>query len=150
MRDVSRSPALAATILVIAAMTVSACTSTENTVHTTEVEKVAAEARADIDELAGLVGTDPEVLQDVIGDCIPGQDNSGLTLDYAVRVQITDGAYARLESEIADRFAAEGWTVKHDTSSNRVRFQRGSATIGATVFAERGFAVASGSGGCVG
>jgi hypothetical protein len=140
---------LAAAAVVIVMMTAAACTSKENTVDMTEVEKVAASARADIDELAGLVGTDPEVVQDVIGDCIPGQDNSGLTLDYAVRVQVTDGASARLESEIADRFAAEGWTVKHDTSSNRVRFQRGSATIGATVFAEKGFAVASGSGGCV-
>jgi hypothetical protein len=140
---------LAASALVITMMTTAACTSRVHAVDMTEVEKVASTARADIDELAGLVGTDPEVLQDVIGDCTPGRDNSGSTLDYAVRVQVTEGAYARLESKIADRFAAEGWTVEPSPSSNRVRLPRGSATIGATIVPEKGFAVVSGPSGCV-
>jgi hypothetical protein len=149
MRDVSRSPALATTILVIAAMTVSACTGKENTVDMTNAEKVAVQARSAIDELAALVGSNPEVLDDTLTDCTPGDRDSGKILSYGVRVQVTDGAFTRLESEIADRFAAEDWTVKPSPSSNRVRFQRGSATIGATIAPEKGFAVVSGSGGCV-
>jgi hypothetical protein len=45
--------------------------------------------------------------------------------------------------------ARDGWTVKKKTQSNQVRFQRGSSTIGATTFPDKGFAIVSGSGGCV-
>lgn len=92
-----------------------------------------------------LVGTEPDVEQDVITDCVPGDKHSGRTLDYAVRVKIDADAFERLDTEIAARYDADGWTVKHDTGSNRVRFQQGSATV----FADKGFAVVSGSGGCV-
>jgi hypothetical protein len=72
-------------------------------------------------------------------------------LSYGVQVQVevTGDALARLESDIADCFAADGWDVKPSVSSNRVRFQRGSTTIGATIAPEKGLAVVSGSGGCV-
>lgn len=113
------------------------------------VESVAAEARASIDKLAALVGSRPQVQDDVMTDCVPGDRESGTMLSYGVKVSITDDALDRLSSEIADSFEGDGWTVKRETYSNRVRFQRGNATIGATIFPGRGFAVVSGSGGCV-
>lgn len=114
-----------------------------------KAESVAAKARTDIDSLGAMVGSGAEVEDDTLTDCVPGDRQSGKMLSYGVRVQVTNDALDRLGTEVADRLEGEGWTVNREISSNRVRFQRGSSTIGATIFPDKGFAIVSGSGGCV-
>lgn len=112
------------------------------------IDTVAQETRAFIDDLAAAVGTDPEVRQDTITDCVPGRRDSGKDLIYIVHVTVDGTAIDRLRTQIADRFEADGWVVKRDADAS-VRFQRGSSTIGATIFPDQGLAAVSGSGGCV-
>jgi hypothetical protein len=130
-------------------MSTTGCGPQEDDMDDKTIEAAAAQARADIDALAALLGTSPEVRQDVISDCIPGNDTSGKTLDYAVRVQVEAGTLRRLKTEVAEQYEADGWQVKLDPGTNSVRFAKGSETMGARVFEDRGSAVVSGSGGCV-
>jgi len=117
-------------------------------------EARAAEARTYVDDLAARVGTDPEVVQDELGDCVPGQEDSGIDLSYAVHVTVDDTAAERLRGEIADHFAAEGWDVKPDPADPAkdevsVRFAKGPFTMGANISTTAGRAAVSGTGGCV-
>jgi hypothetical protein len=131
-------------------MTLAACGGKEDDmVDMQKAESVAAKARADIDALAAMVGSEPQVQDDTLTDCVPGDRESGKMLSYGVQVQVADDALEHLASDVSERLAGEGWTVKKDTQSNQVRFQRGSSTIGATIFPDKGFAIVSGSGGCV-
>src|SRR5690606_32034679 len=105
-------------------------------------------------DLAGRVGTAPEVVQDEMGDCVPGQEDSGIDLSYTVHVAVEAGAADRLRGEIADHFAAEGWEVKVDPvdPANQVvsiRFAKDTFTMGAKVSEKSGRAAVGGSGGCV-
>jgi hypothetical protein len=130
-----------------------ACGKQEDGMDQKQVEAVAAEARSDIDALAAQLGTDPVKKQDVLSDCVPGDRDSGKLLMYTVRVTADDSAAGRLRGEISDDFAADGWTVKSEPSGpgvgETVAFQKGSATMSASVFADKGYAVVTGSGGCV-
>lgn len=117
-------------------------------------EARAAETRTHVDDLAARVGTAPQVAQDEIGDCVPGQDDSGLNPSYTVHVTIDDTSVARLTGEVADHFEAEGWTVKRDPVDPEnqivsVRFAKGEFTMGAKISEETGRAAVGGSGGCV-
>ena len=143
--------------VVIACITVTAlaaCGPKEDSMSQPTAEEVAATARAEVDALAHKLGTDPQVRQDALDDCTPGDRDSGKILSYIVRVQVAEGAIDRLRGEIAEDLAGQGWTVKIDTNGaadtgESVRFQKGSATLGASVFDRDGYAVVLGSGGCV-
>ena len=115
-------------------------------------EARAAEARAYIDELAAAVGSDPEVRQDVLTSCVPGDDDSGLDLIYTLHVTVAPGTIDRVRGEIADRFEADGWTIRRDPSDRdevSTRFLKGTFSIGANVNEKVGKAAVGGSGGCV-
>jgi hypothetical protein len=117
-------------------------------------EARATQARGHVDDLAGRVGTAPQVVQDELGDCVPGQEDSGIDLSYTVHVTVDEGAAERLRGEIADHFAAEGWEVKTDPVDPQnqvvsVRFAKDTFTMGAKVSQESGRAAVGGSGGCV-
>ncbi|GAA3546436.1 hypothetical protein AFL01nite_28090 [Aeromicrobium flavum] len=117
-------------------------------------EARAAKARGFVDDLAARVGTAPEVVQDEMGDCVPGREDSGIDLSYTVRVAVDDGAADRLRGEISDHFAAEGWEVKVDPVDPEnqvvsVRFAKDTFTMGAKISESDGRASVGGSGGCV-
>lgn len=112
------------------------------------IDSVAAEARGSIDELAAAVGTDPEVRQDTITDCVPGRRDSGKDLIYDVRVRVEPGALQRLLDEVAPELEAKGWDARQRGDSEVV-FRRDNVIMGATVFPDQGLASVSGSGGCV-
>lgn len=142
--------------LLVLTLGTTACSSEEDPVaDTTQVDQVAAAARAAVDDLAARVGTDPETRQDVITDCVPGNKDSGRMLAYTLRVTVDDGAVDRLRGEIADELAADGWTVKprpagNASSGETVDFEKDGTTMGASIFVAKGYAAVSGSGGCVG
>ncbi len=117
-------------------------------------EARAAQTRAHIDDLAARVGTAPQVVQDEIGDCVPGQEDSGLNPTYTVHVTTDDTSVDRLTGEVADHFAAEGWTVKRDPVDPEdgevsVRFAKEEFNMGAQISEKAGRAAVGGSGGCV-
>ncbi|MBC9226744.1 hypothetical protein GL325_10435 [Aeromicrobium sp. 636] len=117
-------------------------------------EARAVEARAHVDDLAQRLGTDPEVVQDEITTCVPGQDDSGLDLIYTVHVTTGVDAAERLPGDIAEHFAAEGWQVKRDhrepgSDEVSLRFTKGTFTMGANLNTSNGRAAVGGSGGCV-
>jgi len=114
----------------------------------------AAEARAYVDDLASRVGTAPQVVQDEMGPCVPGRDDSGIDLSYTVHVTVDETAAERLRGEVAEHFAAEGWEVKVDPVDPErrtvsVRFARDTFTMGANISEAAGRAAVGGSGGCV-
>ncbi len=113
-----------------------------------DIERVAAQARSAIDELAAAVGTDPEVQQDVITDCVPGDKESGKDLVYDVRVKVAGDALAQVRGPVADRYRTEGWDVAERANQNTV-FRKDGITMGVTVFPDDGLAAVSGTGGCV-
>jgi hypothetical protein len=140
-------PALVITIIVLG-LALGACgDKKEHQMRT--IDEVAAQARRDIDALAARLGSDPEVREDVITDCIPGRKDSGKDLIYTIHVTVKPGALDRLRSEIADELHSDGWTVKEDAGSDSVRFAKGGATMGASVWEDLGKASVGGSGGCV-
>jgi hypothetical protein len=118
-----------------------------------EVAARADAARTQIDRLAAAVGTVPQTKQDVVSDCVPGDRDSGQMLLYTIRVTVDANAADRLRGEVSDDLATEGWTVKPEPSGpgvgETVAFQKGNATMSASVFADKGYAVVTGSGGCV-
>lgn len=114
-------------------------------------EARAAEARAYVDELAALVGADPEVRQDDLTECELG-GSGGLDLIYSLRVTVEPGTAERVRGEIADRYEADGWTVRRDPVDGdevSTRFLKGTFAIGANVNERVGVASVGGSGGCV-
>lgn len=140
-------------VLVLVLVAVSGCDKESGMELQERAEARAAEARGYIDELARQVGSDPEVRQDVLTDCVPGQEDSGLDLIYTLHVTVEVGTADRLRGEIADHFEADGWTVKRDPVGDdgavSVRFQKGTFTMGANVSEDVRWAAVSGSGGCV-
>ena len=140
-------PALVTTIIVLG-LALGACGDNKEDKMRT-IDEVAAQARHDIDALAARLGSDPEVREDVITDCTPGQKDSGKDLIYTIHVTIEPGAMDRLKGEIAEALRADGWTVKEDAGSESVRFAKGDATMGAVVWEDLGKASVGGSGGCV-
>lgn len=138
---------LAITTIVLTTMLVACGNDKENQMRS--IDDVASQARRDIDALAAQLGTSPQVKQDVITDCIPGQEDSGKDLIYSVHVTIAPGALNRLKGEIADDLAARGWTVTRGPGPEEVSFAKGSATMGAAVREDLGLADVGGSGGCV-
>ena len=117
-------------------------------------EARAAESRAYIDDIASRVGTNPDVVEDEMLDCVPGQDDSGIDPSYTVHLQVDDGAGERLRGEIADHFAAQGWEVTRDPidpvkKQVSVRFAKDPFTMVAKVSNSSGRAAVGGSGGCV-
>jgi len=118
------------------------------------VEERAAQSRELIDDLAARVGTSPEVRQDEVADCVPGQDDSGRQPTYTVGVTIHPDAVARLTGEIADDLAADGWTVKRDPvdPENKVvsvRFAKDVFTMGVRISEETKVATVGGSSECI-
>lgn len=114
-----------------------------------KIDEVAAQARTDIDALAAMVGTEPEVKFEKITACDPGRDDSGKEFDYIVHVKVKPGTLARLKGEIADDLAAKGWTPHPGPGDEEISFTKGRTTIGATVWEDIKLASVSGSGGCV-
>ena len=125
-----------------------ACGEREKDMNGRDIETVAAEARSYIDQLATAVGTDPEVQQDAITDCVPGQKESGKDLIYNVRVRVEPGALQRVLDDVAPDFEARGWDVRQ-RGEDEVVFRKDNITMGATIFPDHGLAAVSGSGGCV-
>lgn len=113
---------------------------------TKRAEQLAAEARAEIDALAARLGTHPVVQQDALVNCEFGQDDSGKYLLYAVDVTIQPGTFDRLKGEIADAYAADGWTVRQEDDG--ARFLKDRTSLGAHVYEDIGLAAVGGSGGC--
>ena len=145
----TRAGALALAALTVLLTSLTACTSSEEpAVPDRDIETVAAEARTLIDELAGKVGQSPEVQQDTITDCVPGDRDSGKDLIYNVRVTVEPGTLDRVRSEVAEEYEQDGWDVRPRGSDNTV-FRKGQVTMGVTVFEDKGLAAVSGSGGCV-
>jgi hypothetical protein len=140
-------PALV-TVIIVLGLALGACGDTKEQQMKT-IDEVAAQARRDIDALAARLGSDPEIREDVITDCVPGRKDSGKDLIYTIHVTIKPGALDRLRNEIADELRSDGWTVKEDAGSDSVRFARGDATMGASVWEDLGKASVGGSGGCV-
>lgn len=132
------------------ALVLAGCGDGQETPMTLEdrAEQVAADARAHIDALADRVGTDPEVTQDDLTDCIPGRRDSGLELIYSVAVSTQPGAMDRVLTDVVPDYEADGWTVRQ-RGSNNIGFTKDNITMGVG-FADDGTrAVAGGSGGCV-
>lgn len=141
--------------LAICAVVLSSCGKEEDGMELEQrAEARAAELRTHVDDLAGRIGTDPEVKQDEKADCVPGQEDSGLNPTYTVHVSTDDTSVARLTGDVADHFAAEGWTVKRDpvnadNGQVNVRFAKGEFSMGARISEKSGRASVGGSGGCV-
>lgn len=141
--------------LALCALVLSGCGKQEDDMERQErAEARATEARGYIDDLASRVGTSPQVVQDELLDCVPGQDDSGIDLSYTVHVTVRDGAADRLRGEVAEHFAGQGWEVKPGTSdpeggSVSVRFAKDTFTMAANVNESTGRAAVIGSGGCV-
>ncbi len=128
-------------------MLTAACASDQDNVDR-DIEQVADEARSLIDELAAQVGTEPEVRQDTITDCVPGDSDSGKDLIYTVRVKVPGDASTRLRDDVAPAYEADGWTVRLRGDTD-LQLRRDNVTMGVTVFPDDGLAAVSGTGGCV-
>jgi outer membrane murein-binding lipoprotein Lpp len=113
-----------------------------------EVAAKADAARTQITRLAAAVGTDPEVQQDTITDCVPGRKDSGKDLIYNVRVTVERGVLRRVVDHVVPDFEARGWDVRR-RGDDEVVFRKDDVTMGATIFADQGLATVSGTGGCV-
>ncbi len=111
-------------------------------------EQVADDARTHIDALAERVGTDPQVTQDVLTDCIPGQRDSGLELIYSIDVTIEPDAMARISSDVAETYRDDGWDVR-TRGRDEVVFERAGVTMSAIPAPSAGRASVGGTGGCV-
>lgn len=141
--------------LALCAMILAGCGKEEDGMELQErAEARAAQSRTNVDELATLVGTSPTVAQDEMADCVPGDEDSGLEHLYTVHVTADDTTPERLNGEIADRYEAEGWTVKRDSVDPQnqvvsVRFAKDGFNLGVKFSAETGRATVGGSGGCV-
>lgn len=139
--------------LVLCGTVLSGCAKEDDMDLQERAEARAAQARVHIDDLAARLGTAPQVVKDDLGDCVPGQDDSGIDLSYVVHVTVSEGAGDRLRGEISEHFAAEGWTVKAGTEgpedSFRILFSKDTFTMSANVSEANGRAAVVGSGGCV-
>ena len=141
--------------LALCALVLSGCGKQEDDMERQErAEARATEARGYIDDLASRVGTSPQVVQDELLDCVPGQEDSGIDLSYTVHVTVKDGAADRLRGEVAEHFASQGWEVKPGTrdpdgDSVSVLFAKDTFTMAANVSESAGRAAVIGSGGCV-
>ncbi len=150
---VAGDPVRAVVVAVAALMVVTACDGGqegEMGVKERAADR-AVEVRATVDALAALLGTRPEVKQDELIPCEPG-DRESLEPVYIVHVPIEAGTLDRVRGEIADRYAADGWTVRRDAANGdsvSTRFLKGSSTVGVRVNEAVGNAVVGGSGGCV-
>lgn len=111
-------------------------------------EQVAADARAHMGTLADRVGTDSEVTQDEIVDCIPGRRDSGLELLHRIVVTTEPGAMDRVLADVVPDYEAEGWRGRQRGSDNIV-FERDDVTMGARFSDDGTRATVGGSGGCV-
>ena len=132
------------------ALVLAGCGDGQETPMTLEdrAEQVAADARTHMDALAQRVGTDPEITQDEIVDCIPGQRDSGLDLIYNIAVTTEPGAMDRVLADVVPDYEADGWTVRQRGSDNVV-FERDNVTMGARFSDDGTRATVGGSGGCV-
>lgn len=146
---------IAITIVVLSSATSACSTKDDSMTGEQRIQEVAAAARADIDALAAQIGTDPEITQDDIGDCTPGNSNSGQSLSYGVHVTVEDPQTAvdPLRGEISDQLAADDWAVTPDSTGSpntgeTVLFQKYATTMGASIFMEKQYASIGGSGGC--
>lgn len=131
---------------VLLCLVTAACTDSDDGSEMRDAETVAAEARAEIDDLAQRLGTDPEVRHDTLVDCEVGDEDAGKYLSYNVHVRVEPGTLERLRTEIAADYEADGWTVRQDPEGTR--FLKGQASIGAKVYEDKGGAAVFGSGGC--
>lgn len=138
----------------IIALTIAGCGKEDGMESDKQVQERAVALRTHIDDLAERVGTAPQVVQDEVGDCVPGDEDSGSEPTYTVHVTVDEGTADRLRGEIAEHFDARGWQVKHDPVDPgdrevTVRFAKGPFTMGASVNETAGRASVGGSGGCV-
>ncbi|MFS0886875.1 hypothetical protein [Aeromicrobium sp. 179-A 4D2 NHS] len=140
-------------MIVACGVLVAGCGKEDDMTVQERAEARAAQARAHIDDLASRVGSAPQVVQDELASCDPSTDE-GLDLIYVVHLTADDGSVERLQGEVADHFAAEGWEVERAPGDRErrivsVRFAKDTFTMGAEISERTGRAVVSGSGGCV-
>lgn len=135
-------------VLLVAGLT-AGCSSEENDMSDATIEEVAAESKQHIDDLAALLGTDPQVQQETITDCVPGQRDSGKEALYTVQVSVEPGTLERVRREVVPAYEAEGWTFVERPDGESIDFTRGRHRVGASVWEDRGVAAVTGSGGCV-
>lgn len=115
--------------------------------RTDQVEQVAAQARAYVDEVAASLGRDPEVKQDTITDCVPGDGDSGQELVYAVHVQ-TEGSKESLLASLREEWESQGWSVAEGGGTD-VALSKDTYAIAVTISDATGRAAVVGGGGCV-
>lgn len=140
-------------LLAVSLAGTAACNGSEDSGMSVEerANEQAVEVRQQVDDLAALVGSNPQVRQDEIGACEPG-DDEGLLLSYYVGVDVEPGSAERIRGEVAERYEAEGWTIRRDPPANgevSTRFLKGTFSLGAHINEEVGKATVGGSGGCV-
>jgi hypothetical protein len=111
-------------------------------------EQVATEARTHMNALAREVGTEPEVTQDEITTCVPGQRDSGLELIYNIAVQTEPGAMERVLTEVAPRYEADGWAVRQ-RGDDEVVFESDTVLMSSLFSSDGTRATVGGTGGCV-
>lgn len=111
-------------------------------------EQRAEEARGYMDELARMLGTDLEVQQNALADCVPGQDDSGLALFYNMAYSTVPGVRERLAGEVRREWERRGWaaTMRNPTDLELVKDP---FAIGATLATDGTHGIVNGSGGCV-
>lgn len=138
-------------VLVLAA---SGCSQKEDAMDVREqAEERASAARSHIDSLADRLGTQREVLQDEIGDCVPGQSDSGLDLSYVVRVVFDDAPQDSTVEEIISQLVDDGWSAERGRAAAgnemQIRFRKAPFVMTAMIRNSDGEATVVGSGGCV-
>jgi hypothetical protein len=113
-----------------------------------QVEEVAAEARGYIDEVVAALGQDPEVRQDTLTDCVPGDTDSGQELIYAVHVT-TEGAKDAILESLREDWVGRGWSAEPGGAVD-LQLQKDTYSIAVTISETSGRAAVIGGGGCVG
>ena len=139
--------------IVVCGVLIAGCGKEDDMTVRERAEARAEQARRHIDDLASRVGTAPQVVQDELASCDPSTDE-GLDLIYIVHLTADDGSVERLQGEVAEHFAADGWEVERAPGDRErqivsVRFAKDTFTMGAEISERTGKVVVSGSGGCV-
>jgi hypothetical protein len=114
----------------------------------TDMDEIAQETRGYVDDLAGMVGEDREVVQDTVTDCVPGDRDSGKEVLYNLQVSTGPGAKERLLGEIREAWESRGWTAEPGGAVD-LRLSKDPFRMGATISSDGSRASVGGSSGCV-
>ena len=114
----------------------------------TDIDEIAQETRGYVDDLAGMIGTESEVVQDTVTDCVPGDSDSGKEVLYNLRVSTDPGTKERLLGEIRETWESRGWTAEPGGAVD-LRLSKDPFRMGATISSDGSRAAVGGSSGCV-